>query len=142
MVKTNYRKTGIIYLILTLLIFLFSSNIGKYILYKVLLYTQGISIDVNFAGLFGVFPIDLIIMILEILGYVYALVVFITIIKTNKYTKHLLYLFYYIIFYEIVLFSIGLYLKQISLINLISAGLIYFFFIYHDNATSKFVLNK
>mgnify|MGYP001557780869 CR=1 FL=1 len=129
--KNNYRNIGITFLIISLIVILmhYFSYIQLY-----LLRLFGINIDMHWLNLLSLFSLyeNIIMIFLEIsllLIYIWDIVISIILIKTNKYTKQLLYLFYaYTIWYALN-FILYLPLKVFSTVDLLTAVFIYFIYL-------------
>ncbi len=144
LMKNNYRNTGIIFLIVSVIVILM--HYFNFIL-LFLLKLVGISIDVEWLNIFSLYSLyEKILMIFFeasiFIIYIWNIAILITLIKTNKYTKQLLYLVYaYIIWYALN-FILYLPLKEFLIPELLTAIFIYFIAVKHDNFFSRIVKGK
>lgn len=81
-------------------------------------------------------------LIIEDAILIWTFVISIVLIRTNRYSRQLLYAVYSLIAVNILFFLLYLPLKKYLVMDLVVGAVVYFFFIHQDNQFSKAIKNK
>ena len=139
--KTNvFKKIGILFLVLGVL------GLLPYI-YSLSMLAVVKEIQISFWAIFNSYSIyeKLVVVVplmLNIALYGWQIVVSANLIKTNKYSKQILYYIYGVVGIDVISFLLFLPLKQVLYIEIIMAAITWWILIKQDNVLSRFVKGK
>ena len=147
--KKNYKQVGIGLLIASILIFIVQGY-PRFLLVMVISLLEISSYTDPSTFLYNLLKnsstYELIILfskiVLDTILIIWTFCISISLIKKDKYTKKLLYLFYALIGINLLYFVLAIFLGKFIIVNLLVATFVYFFLIYRDNKWSRLIKNK